>query len=40
MENKIQLLTKTFENEKIRTVWNADQNYRLSIHLNIYLLRK
>ena len=32
MENKIQLLTKTFENEKIRTVWNADEEkYYISV---------
>lgn len=32
MENKIQLLTKTFENEKIRTVWNAEkEKYYISV---------
>ena len=32
MENKIQLLTKTFENEKIRTVWNSDEEkYYISV---------
>ena len=32
MENKIQLLTKTFDNEKIRTVWNSDEEkYYISV---------
>lgn len=32
MKNKIQLLTKTFENEKVRTVWNSDEEkYYISV---------
>ena len=32
MENKIQLLTKTFENEKIRTIWNREEEkYYVSV---------
>ena len=32
MENKIQLLTKTFENERVRTVWNNDEEkYYISV---------
>ena len=32
MENKMQLLTNTFENEKIRTVWNAnEEKYYISV---------
>ena len=32
MDNKIQLLNKTFENKKIRTVWSSDEEkYYISV---------
>ncbi len=32
MNNKLQFLNKTFENKKVRTVWNSDEEkYYISV---------
>ena len=32
MNNKLQILNKTFENKKVRTVWNPDEEkYYISV---------